>query len=106
MIRTLKERLRIRHLAFGKTGDKLLPDVGKQYNDQVRSATRMAPNLAALDAKNDAVRGRLLKRPKVSRRVSLVVGDLVRIATTHAAGKRIKDVAPNPTLCRRSCTMA
>jgi transposase InsO family protein len=56
MIRTLKERLRIRQLAFGEPWEKLLPDVVKQYNDQAHAATRMAPKLAALDANNDAVR--------------------------------------------------
>ena len=53
MIRTLKERLRIWHLTFGEPWDRLLPDVVKQYNDQMHSATKMAPKIAALDENND-----------------------------------------------------
>ena len=92
MIRTLKERLRIRHLTFGEPWDKLLPDVVKQYNDQAHSATRMAPKLAALDENNDTVRARLQKRAKPSRRPPLAVGDIVRIARPHTAGRRVRDV--------------
>jgi hypothetical protein len=92
MIRTLKERLRIRHLTFGEPWDRLLPDVVKQYNDQAHSATKMAPKLAALDENNDLVRARLQKRAKPSRRPPLVVGDIVRIARPHTAGRRVRDV--------------
>jgi hypothetical protein len=92
MIRTLKERLRIRHLTFGEPWDRLLPAVVKQYNDQAHSATRMAPKLAALDENPDLVRARLQKRAKPSRRPPLVVGDIVRIARPHTAGRRVRDV--------------
>ena len=92
MIRTLKERLRIRHLTFGEPWDRLLPAVVKQYNDQAHAATRMAPKLAALDENNDLVRARLQKRAKPSRRPPLVVGDIVRIARPHTAGRRVRDV--------------
>ena len=51
----------------------------------------MAPKLAALDENNDAVRAQLLKRAKPSRRPGLVVGDIVKIARPHTAGRRIKD---------------
>ena len=61
MIRTLKERLRIRHLAFGEPWGKLLPDVVKQYKDQAHSATRMAPELAALSENSDSVRARITR---------------------------------------------
>ena len=91
MIRTLKEKLRVRQLTFDEPWDELLPAVVKQYNAQVHASTRMAPKLAALDENNDAVRAQLPKRAKPSRRPGLVVGDIVKIARPHTAGRRIKD---------------
>jgi hypothetical protein len=88
MIRTLKEKLRVRQLTFDEPWDQLLPAVVKQYNEQVHASTRMAPKLAALDENNDAVRAQLLKRAKPSRRPGLVVGDIVKIARPHTAGRR------------------
>ena len=62
-----------------------------QGSSKVSCRTRMAPKLAALDENNDAVRAQLLKRAKPSRRPGLVVGDIVKIARSHTAGRRIKD---------------
>ena len=42
MIRTLKEKLRVRQLTFDEPWDQLLPAVVKQYNAQVHASTRMA----------------------------------------------------------------